>query len=71
MNKAKLAGNLYSRLRLRPIAWRMTPQGEWLPPIDDEWMLTEVWPHAVRISNPRTGHAPLLGLDHIHHSPSN
>ncbi len=66
MNKAKLAENLYSRLRLRPIAWRMTVDGEWLPPIDDDWILTEVSPRTVRLANIRTGHAPLVGLDHIH-----
>ncbi len=67
MNKAKLAENLYGRLRLRPIARRMTVDGEWQPPIDYDWILTEVWPDAARICNIHTGHTPLLGLDHIHH----
>jgi hypothetical protein len=67
MNKAKLAQNLYGRVRLRPIAWRRTTDGEWLPAIDDEWIITEIGERALRISNNRTGHAPLVGLDHIHH----
>ena len=67
MNKAKLAANLYGRVRLRQIAGRMTPEGQWLPPIDDEWIIIEVGEQALRISNNRTGHAPLLGFDHVHH----
>ena len=58
--------SLWQRVRLRPIAWRMTVDGEWLAPIDDDWILTEVSPRTVRLSNVRTGHAPLVGLDHIH-----
>jgi hypothetical protein len=67
MNKAKLTQCLWQRVRLRPIAQRRTTDGTSLPPIDDDWIVTEVGPHAVRLSNIRTGHAPLLGLDHIHH----
>lgn len=67
MNRAKLGECLWQRVRLRPIAWRMTPEGEWLAPIDDDWIVTEVAAGALRIQNVGTGHAPSLGLDHIHH----
>ena len=67
MNKAKLQECLWQRVRLRPIAWRMTPDGQWLPPIDDEWIPSEVSERGLRIQNTRTGHAPLIVLDHIHH----
>jgi len=67
MNKAKLAENLYTRLRLRPIAWRRTTDGIWLAPIDDDWIVTEVNERGLRIQNIRTDHVPLLGFDHVHH----
>jgi len=67
VNKAKFAENLYGRVRLRPIAWRRMTDGTWLPPIDDDWIVTEVTPGALRIHNTRTDHAPLVGLDHLHH----
>jgi hypothetical protein len=67
MNKTKLAECLWQRVRLRPIAWRRTPDGEWLLTIDDEWIPTEVSERGLRIQNIRTGHAPLIGFDHIHH----
>jgi hypothetical protein len=70
VNKAKLAENLYSRLRLRPIAWRRTVEGTWLAPIDDDWILTEVTERGLRIQNIRTHHAPLVGFDHVHHYAS-
>lgn len=67
MNKTKLACNLYARLRLRPIAWRRTVDGNWLPEIDDDWILTEVSECGLHIQNVRTDHAPLIGFDHVHH----
>jgi hypothetical protein len=67
MNKVKLEQCLWQRIRLRPIAWRRTPDGHWLPPLDDEWIPTELSERGLRIRNVRTQHAPLVGLDHIHH----
>ena len=67
MNKTKLAECLWQRLRLRPIAGRMMTDGTWLPMIDDEWIPTELSERGLRIRNVRTHHAPLVGLDHIHH----
>ena len=67
MNKAKLAENLYSRMRLFPVAWRMTVDGEWLPPIDDDWILHDVDEDGVaRLQNVRTHHIAQLGTDRIH-----
>lgn len=67
MNKAKLEECLWQRVRLRPIAGRMMTDGTWLPAIDDEWIPTELSERGLRIQNIRTQHAPLVGLDHIHH----
>ena len=67
MNKTKLEQCLGQRVRLRPIPLRRTTDGTWLPPIDDDWIVTEVSPNGVRLSNIRTDHAPILGFDHVHH----
>lgn len=67
MNKAKLADALYHRVRLRPMAQRMMTDGTVLPPMDDDWIVMAVEATGVRIHNISTGHAPLLGFDHIHH----
>ena len=62
MNRAKLEQCLWQRVRLRPIAGRRTPEGQWLPAIDDEWIPTELSERGLRIRNVRTQHAPLVGL---------
>ena len=46
----------------------MTPQGEWLPPLDYEWIVDQIDPRGiVRVSNTSTGHFAILGPDRIHH----
>lgn len=69
MNKAKLADSLYYRVRLWPVAWRMTTDGEWLPPINDDWIIRAVdqAQGIVQAQNVRTDHVALLGTDRIHH----
>lgn len=68
MNKAKLAQNLYGRVRLRPIAWRRMTDGTWLPPIDDDWILNDLDDAGVvYLQNIRTHHVAQLGTDRIHH----
>lgn len=67
MNQAKLKECLWQRVRLRPIAGRRMTDGTGLPAIDDEWIPTELSERGLRIRNVRTHHAPLVGLDHIHH----
>ncbi len=68
MNKQKLLDSLYYRVRLWPIPWRMTPAGQWLPPIDHDWLVSKVEPNGiVEVSSNRTGHFAILGPDRIHH----
>ena len=68
MNKQKLANSLHYRVRLWPVAWRKVPGGPWLPPIDDDWIVSNISTQGVvKITNPRTGHFALLGADRIHH----
>jgi hypothetical protein len=68
MNKAKLADARYYRMRLFPVAWRMTTDGVWLPPIDDDWILNDVDGASVAyLQNIRTHHVAQLGTDRIHH----
>jgi hypothetical protein len=68
MHKTKLTENLNSRVRLWPTAWRRTADGQWLPPIDDDWILERVTEDDVAyLSNIRTGHVAQLGTDRIHH----
>ena len=58
-------------MQLQPVAHRLDDAGNLLPPIDDDWMVESVTDDAVKISNPRTGHIVLLGLDHIYSYTSN
>lgn len=67
MNKAKLGKNLYTSVRLRPIARRNTIECTPLPPLDDDWIVIEANDRGVRLQNVRTHHTPLLGFDHVHH----
>lgn len=68
MNKQKLAENVHARVRLWPIAQRMTTAGEPLPLKDDDWILQEVSADGVvRLQNIRTHHVAQLGADRIHH----
>lgn len=68
MNKQKLLDSLHYRVRLWPTPWRMTPYGEWLPPLDYEWIVDDVNPRGiVRVRNTSTGHFAILGPDRIHH----
>ena len=68
MNKQKLRDSLHYRVRLFPVAKRKVPGGDWLPPIDDEWLVQSVDSAGiVHLSNPRTRHLAVLGHDRIHH----
>jgi hypothetical protein len=68
VNKHKLLDSLHYRVRIWPIAARKIPGGAWLPPINDEWIVTTTDPRGIiTISNPRTGHFAILGADRIHH----
>lgn len=55
----------YKKVRIRPIARRIEPAGNELPPIDDWWQIESSSKEILRLSNPRTGHVLNLGVDHI------
>ena len=59
------------RVQLEPVACRLDEAGNELPPIRDDWIIEEVSPDGVRISNVRTQHMTTLGGDQIHHFTSN
>jgi len=65
MNKDKLKKLLYHRVRIRPISTRNDGNNQ-LETIDDVWIIQSV-KETVKLSNIRTGHVAILGLDHIHH----
>jgi len=65
MNKDKLKKSLYHRVRIRPIAKRNDGNKQF-EIIDDVWIILSV-EETVNLSNIRTGHVAILGLDHIHH----
>jgi hypothetical protein len=67
MNRAKLEQCLWQRVRLRPIAKRMTPAGEWETQIDDEWIPVRLGDEGIQLQNVRTQHVPIIGYDQIHH----
>lgn len=50
---------------LRPKTIRMTPEGEPLPFLDDEWRLSEGGGKSIQLDNTRTGHTIKLGADNI------
>jgi hypothetical protein len=69
MNIEKLRRSLYTRLRLRPIAISVQPDGAF-ERHDDVWLLQRVSQAEVELSNISTGHVAKLGTDHIHHFDS-
>jgi hypothetical protein len=71
MNWEQMKKNAGCRVQLVPIAIRLNHNGRELPQIDDDWIIDQVMPDGVRISNTRTGHFTTLGKDHIHHFTSN
>lgn len=65
MNKGKLSEMKYKRVRVRPIARRIDPNGIELPPIDDAWMLTQTTREELILQNLRTHHNVQIGTDHV------
>lgn len=64
MNKSQLTKIEGYRVRLRPPAVRADELGP-LPPIDDDWVVVDVSETTIKLSNTRTSHTAILGLDHI------
>lgn len=65
MNKQKLSEMKYKRVRVRPIARRIDPNGLELDQIDDVWSLTETSRGQLNLQNNRTYHNVQLGTDHV------
>jgi hypothetical protein len=70
MNIDKLRRNQTSRVRLRPSALSIEPDGAAVA-YDDVWTIVQVSTEGVvELSNPSTGHVAKLGSDHVHHFDS-
>src|SRR6266404_1500881 len=65
MNREKVATMQYKKVRVRPIARRIEPTGQELPPIDDRWQIESTSKEKVKLVNPRTSHIVTIGADHI------
>jgi len=67
MNKDQMRNNVGKRVLLQPPARRLQSDGSLRSPIqDDWWLIEEVSPAGVKISDPSSGHGRVLGYDHIH-----
>jgi hypothetical protein len=67
MNKDQMKNNVGKRVLLQPPARRLQLDGlvQAAPP-DDWWLVEEVTPAGVKISDPGSGHFRVLRYDHIH-----
>jgi len=65
MKKDQIKKNLYSRVKLRPIA-KSFLNGVGREQFDDDWIIENVSDEGVVINNPRMGYIYTLGFDHIH-----
>ena len=65
MNKQKLSEMMYKRVKVRPMARRIDPNGMELPPIDDVWSITQTSRDELNLQNNRTRHNVQLGTDHV------
>jgi hypothetical protein len=65
MNREKVATMQYKKVRVRPIARRIEPSGQELPPLDDRWLIESTSKEKLKLVNPRTNHVVTLGADHI------
>jgi hypothetical protein len=65
MKKDQINKDLYSRVRLRPIAKRFSNDVE-IGRYDDDWIIDKVSEGGVEINDTRSGYRFILGFDHIH-----
>src|ERR1700691_390587 len=66
MNKDQMRNNVGKRVLLQPAARRLQSDGSVQAPMrDDWWLIVEVTPAGVMISDPGTGNCRVLGYDHI------
>jgi hypothetical protein len=65
MNSQKVAKMQHKKVRIRPIARRIEPNGQELSQIDDWWMIENASRQKIKLLNPRSDHFVTLGTDHI------
>ena len=65
MNREMIAKMQDRKVRIRPLARRIEPNGVEVSPIDDWWHIENASKASLRLINPRTSHILHLGLDHI------
>lgn len=67
MNISKIRRAVQTRVRLRPAALSIDPEGK-VVEFDDVWILNSASDRGVvELHNQSTGHIARLGPDHIHH----
>jgi hypothetical protein len=69
MKKDQIKKNLNSRVKLRPIAKRLSNDVE-IGQFDDDWIIDKVSDEGVEINDTRSGYRVILGFDHIHNYTS-
>lgn len=65
MNKQKLSEMRFKRVKVRPMARRIDPNGIELPQIDDLWSIDPTSREELNLRNNRTQHIVQLGTDHV------
>ncbi|HHT9120782.1 MAG TPA: hypothetical protein ACFYD3_09630 [Candidatus Hypogeohydataceae bacterium YC41] len=68
MKIKKLKSMIGKKVRIDPMANRMTPEGKLLDKLDDEWLIIKVddKEKEIVLKNVRTDHILSLGFDNIH-----
>ena len=65
MNKGKIAKMRFKRVKIRPMARRIAPDGTELEPMDDSYIIVDANRDEITLRNTRTAHVFPLGTDHI------
>ena len=65
MNKGEIAKMRFKRVRVRPMARRIAPDGSELEPMDDCYIIVDASRDEITLRNIRTHHVFPMGTDHI------
>jgi hypothetical protein len=65
MNKGEIAKMRFKRVRVRPMARRIAPDGTELEPMDDCYLIQDASRDEITLRNTRTSHVFPVGTDHI------
>jgi hypothetical protein len=66
VNKDRVSKMRHKKVKVRPIARRIEPNGKELPVRDDWWQIEEASKDNIKLGNPVTYHSFMLGTDHIY-----